>query len=96
MFKSNRLFAIDVSGIPPKNDTYFSCVSFDLHKSDKFFNNFKKEFKPYFHKKGKHLDHDTLYDILEFLDKHQVISYSTIYTINNWAHALKMVPKIEL
>lgn len=90
---SNTLFAIDVSGIPPKEKTCISCVSFDLHKSSIFFNRFKKKFKKQFRKKGRYLESYDLTKILEFLDANNVISNSTIYNTNNWQYVLRRVPK---
>ncbi len=90
---SNTLFAIDSSGVPPKENTYISCVSFNLRNSDVFFSRFKKKFKKQFKTKGKHLEPYDLSKILSFLDAHNIISNATIYNINKWQYAFSRVKK---
>jgi hypothetical protein len=89
--KTNLLFAIDVSGIPPKN-TITSCVCFDMHTSHQILNTFKKKFKKDINKKGRHLDNHKLGKILKFLDNNKIRSYSTQYNSPNWEYAISLVP----
>ena len=92
MVKPNLFFAIDISGIPPKN-TCIGCVCINLKVLSKFEKEFNIRFKKNIHKKGRQLDYFQLEQIMSFFDEYQIRSCSTVYNTQIWDGALRLVPK---
>jgi len=84
---------MDLSGIPPQDDTVIGSIRFDYSNVEKINKKFKKKFSKILRKKGKELRRKELRKILEFLNGENISMGAVKCTKYNWDKRLSNIPK---